>query len=471
VNRRATRLVLAAVFVVANVLSLAGPPSSAIAEHLPPPSEIVLRAGEVPPGFEPATEQSAPSLLPDGLARQATASFRRDPERASEPGISYVKQVVLTFDERAATEYLPRFRDLMLRHQGYTAIDSSDTNFQLTRTRGTETSIVVGTARGEVLVVTTIEGQAGTVSPEQASQFTGLAVARVPTLEQSSAALSTATDGRVTLGNANTGGDHFDFPSIEDIGRWPSPQVTLPRPPDLAVVAERSQRPVGDPSLDGLVDVHPNRARPADLDTNLTKYIAWVSPLIDEFWARALGQTGHIYEKPRVVIVEEGTLVLTACVSGDGMPAIADSLSYCGADRTVYVYEPFMKDDLIAGQEWHQRDFVVVTVMAHEWGHHIQRIHGYHEANVIEILNNPDNWPIITRQKELQADCFAGLFTRYARDAGWLTIGDLDEAQEAMLRVGDDHIESPGHHGLPEQRKEWFMRGYVHYSFRACDAW
>ena len=40
-----------------------------------------------------------------------------------------------------------------------------------------------------------------------------------------------------------------------------------------------------------------------------------------------------------------------------------------------------------------------------------------------------------------------------------------------MLRAGDDHIDSPGHHGLPEQRKEWFMRGYVHYSYRACDAW
>lgn len=471
-NHRAARLILAAAFVLASLLNVLGPPTSAIAEHLPPPAAIVLRAGDLPPGFAPATDEAgAPSLLPDGLARQATAAFRRDPERAAEPGVSYVKQVVLAFDERDATEYLPRFRDLMLKHQGFAAIISTETAFQLTRTRGAETTIVVGATRGEVLVVTTISGQAGTIAPEHAAQLTSLAVARVPVVDQSSAALSTSSEGGLALGNANTGGSHFDFPSIEELGRWPSPQVNLPRPPDLDVVAQRSQRPVGDPAPNGLVDVHPNRVRPPDLDTNLMKYIAWISPLIDEFWARALGQTGYIYQKPRVVLVAEGIPVLTACVEMDGLPALADSLTYCGADRTVYIYEPFMKDDLIAGQDWQQRDFVVATVMAHEWGHHIQRIQGYHDATTFEIMNRPELWPIITRQNELQADCFAGLFARYARDAGWLTISDIGEAQEGMLRAGDYYTDDPGHHGTPEQRKEWFMRGYVHYSYRACDAW
>jgi predicted metalloprotease len=63
------------------------------------------------------------------------------------------------------------------------------------------------------------------------------------------------------------------------------------------------------------------------------------------------------------------------------------------------------------------------------------------------------------------------MFTRYSRDRGWLNPGDVDEAREAMIRVGDDHSNSPGHHGLPEQRKEWFTRGYVHYAFSACQPW
>jgi predicted metalloprotease len=130
-----------------------------------------------------------------------------------------------------------------------------------------------------------------------------------------------------------------------------------------------------------------------------------------------------------------------------------------------------MKHELVAGQDWQQRDFVIATVMAHEWGHHIQSVHYYDEATTWEAMNRPELQPIITRGSELQADCFAGLFARYAHDAGWLTISDIGEAQEAMLRAGDDHIDSPGHHGLPEQRKEWFMRGYIHYSLRACDVW
>ncbi|MCC7370602.1 MAG: neutral zinc metallopeptidase [Chloroflexi bacterium] len=469
-NQRPARLILAAAFVLATLVNVLGSPVPVSAGHLPAPSEIVLKLAELPPGFAPAAEATSPSLLPDGLARQATASFQRDAAQDGTPGVRSVRQVVLAFDDRAASEYLPRFRDLMLRHQGYAPIVSTETDFQLTRTRGDESSIVVGVARAEVLVVTTIAGAAGTVGPEYAAALTALAVARVPSMDQSSSALSTGTSDGLALANASPGGSYFEFPSIEDKGRWPSPQVNLPPSPDLDVVAVRSKGPVRDPSLDGMTDVHPNRARPADLETNLSRYIAWVTPLIDEYWARALGQTGHKYEKPRVVIVPDGQLVLMACGPG-GIPSPALSLAYCPADKTVYIYEPFMQDEMVAGQNWQQRDFVISVVMAHEWGHHIQATHGYLDALIVEMINHPELAPIITRQNELQADCFAGLYTRYARDAGWLTIGDLEEAQEAMLRAGDDHIESPGHHGLPEQRKEWFMRGYVHYSYRGCDVW
>ena len=213
--------------------------------------------------------------------------------------MNYIKQVVLTFDDREATEYLPRFRDLMLKHQGYSAVSGTEAEFQLTRTKDGETSVVVGTARAEVLVVTTVAGQAGTVSAENATRITGIAVARVPVIDQSSAALSTSQGTGLALGNANTGGSYFDFPSIEEIGRWPNPTVNLPKPPDLDLVAQRSRRPVGDASLNGLVDVHPNRARPADLDRNLAQYIGWISPLIDEFWGRALGQPVILREAAR----------------------------------------------------------------------------------------------------------------------------------------------------------------------------
>ncbi len=331
-------------------------------------------------------------------------------------------------------------------------------------------SAVVGSAFGEVLVVTTVAGLPGTVSPHDAANLTQIAVARVPVVEQSSAALSTADTGP-SLANAHTGGSHFEMPSNLDAGRWPYPVVNLPAPPELAVVQRRSQRPSGDPSLDAMMPSGNNQVRSPNWSTDLLTYTKSIGPLVDEFWARTLGQNGYVYHPPRYRVIPEGEVVMTPCIDHSGEPSPADSLAYCPADETIYIYEPFLRDELIAGQDWRSRDYVIATVIAHEWAHHIQTVHNYDDAADMAIVNDPNQWPLVTRQGELQADCFAGLFTRYARDSGWLNIGDIDEAKEALFRAGDHHFESPGHHGTPEQRREWFRRGYVYYSLAACDAW
>src|SRR5205823_4377127 len=82
--------------------------------QLPSPSDILIRPSELPEGFAQVDEPGVASLLPDGLARQAAASFRRD---ADAPGITYVRQVVLLFDDRDAAEYVSRFSGLMVGHQ------------------------------------------------------------------------------------------------------------------------------------------------------------------------------------------------------------------------------------------------------------------------------------------------------------------------------------------------------------------
>jgi predicted metalloprotease len=464
---RAARLSLAFVLVLTAFATMLGSPRLATAQHLPAPSEILVRLGDLPPGFEPADERGVASLLPDNLARQAAASFRRDP---AEPGINYVRQVVLIFDDREADEYLSRFSGLMVSRQGYVAVSRDETSFRLLRTRGEETSAVVAQAVGEVLVVTTVAGPAGTVGPDDAAGLTRVAAARVPVVEQSSAALST-DPGSPSLANAQAGAGHLDIPNQQDAGKWPQPVANLPGPPEVAVAQARSERPVGDRSLNDLMPVQNVARRPENWDTNLVEFTRALGPLLNEFWNRALSMTDVNYYPPKLVVVPDGQEVMTACRDFDGTPLPAQTLAYCPADQTIYVYEPFMKDELIAGEDWRSRDYVVATVVAHEWGHHIQRLTGLIWVSGVLIVNQQENWPLISRQRELQADCYAGLFTRYARDSGWLNHGDLEEAREAMLRAGDADLESIDHHGLPEQRKEWFTRGYIHYTFRDCEPW
>lgn len=81
-------------------------------------------------------------------------------------------------------------------------------------------------------------------------------------------------------------------------------------------------------------------------------------------------------------------------------------------------------------------------------------------------------------RRELQADCYAGVWARAAYGQGALEPGDLDEALGAAEAVGDDSIQSRSRggvqpdtftHGTAEQRRTWFSAGYDSGSPGACD--
>jgi predicted metalloprotease len=276
------------------------------------------------------------------------------------------------------------------------------------------------------------------------------------------------------MSRANAGSGHLDIPVQQDADRFPYPVRTLPGPPSIDVVQQRNRRPAGDPSLDSMMPppiAQDGRMRLPRDASDIGTFTIRLAPLLDEFWQRALNMTTADYYSPSMVIVPADK------ADGVGCPVSADryiparSLAYCVTDATIYAYEPFLQDEKLAGANWRSRDFAIVAAIAHEWGHHIQIITNLIPISEIIAINQPEMAPLASRQIELQADCYAGLFTRYSRDRGWLNAGDVDEAAEAMIRVGDEHVNEFGHHGLPEQRKEWFMRGYVHYAFRACDPW
>jgi uncharacterized protein len=88
---------------------------------------------------------------------------------------------------------------------------------------------------------------------------------------------------------------------------------------------------------------------------------------------------------------------------------------------------------------------------------------------------------------ELQADCYAGLWTRFATQVPDengepyildLTQQDIDAALDAARAVGDDRIQqrSSGRvdpdrwtHGSADQRMRWFRTGLDAGSMAACD--
>jgi predicted metalloprotease len=96
-----------------------------------------------------------------------------------------------------------------------------------------------------------------------------------------------------------------------------------------------------------------------------------------------------------------------------------------------------------------QGDFAAAFVLAHEFGHAIQ-------------ARLPQQEPL-TVLSELQADCFAGAWSRHVQEQGQLEAGDLDEATFAVLAARDvpgTPFTDPRAHGTGFERTRAFSDGY-----------
>jgi predicted metalloprotease len=121
---------------------------------------------------------------------------------------------------------------------------------------------------------------------------------------------------------------------------------------------------------------------------------------------------------------------------------------YCSATPNGEIHFDF------AQQHAHLRgigDGAVAMWLAHEYGHHAQRMLGY-------------NWRASPPYHELLADCFAGLYFRWGvRTSGALAEGDYREARRMLSYASYDRD-----HGTATQRLRAFDYGYRSIGYRAC---
>ncbi|KRF17117.1 peptidase [Nocardioides sp. Soil797] len=169
--------------------------------------------------------------------------------------------------------------------------------------------------------------------------------------------------------------------------------------------------------------------------------------------------------------------------TGCGNATSAVGPFYCPADKTIYL-DPTFFDDVLEGQLGGKGgDFVEPYVLGHEYGHHIQNITG--QMRNVKTQQGADSDAV---KLELQADCYAGLWTHHiesikdSEGQQILTIDDADikEAIDAAYTVGDDHIQevtggrvdaNQWTHGSSEERMKWFRTGYESGDFDACNVW
>jgi uncharacterized protein len=155
--------------------------------------------------------------------------------------------------------------------------------------------------------------------------------------------------------------------------------------------------------------------------------------------------------------------------SGCGFASAATGPFYCPNDRHVYIDLQFF--DELQDRFHAAGDFAQAYVIAHEVGHHVQKLMGILDqvhAKEQQVSKTEANQ--LSVRTELQADFLAGVWAHHAQKMkNILEPGDLDEALRAASAVGDDRLQKQGRgyvvpdsftHGTSEQRARWFRLGF-----------
>ncbi|WP_107765704.1 KPN_02809 family neutral zinc metallopeptidase [Nocardioides terrigena] len=193
---------------------------------------------------------------------------------------------------------------------------------------------------------------------------------------------------------------------------------------------------------------------------------------LEQYWGATLPEQGGTELVPAQTITFSGG-VNTGC----GQATSQVGPFYCPADQQIYLDTTFFSDVLEGQLGGQGGDFVEPYVLAHEYGHHIQNMLG--TMGQVRTQQGPESDAV---RLELQADCYAGMWTRDASDGDGILLdldqGDIDEAIDSAKTVGDDRIQQKSGqrvdpegwtHGSSEQRMRWFMVGFEEGSLEACD--
>ena len=210
----------------------------------------------------------------------------------------------------------------------------------------------------------------------------------------------------------------------------------------------------------------------ADRGAGETREVQFVSFVLDDAqktWERILPQSGSSYRHAKLVLFRDYTQ------SGCGSAESATGPFYCPQDEKVYI-------DLGFYDELRERfgapgEFAQAYVIAHEIGHHVQKLLGIEQQTRQLQRRNPGEMNHLSVKLELQADCYAGVWGHSTQERKIIDNADINEGLRAAASIGDDRLQrmSTGHvspetftHGSSAQRVEWFRRGLESGQLSAC---
>jgi predicted metalloprotease len=206
-------------------------------------------------------------------------------------------------------------------------------------------------------------------------------------------------------------------------------------------------------------------------DEELATFTKRVLADTEDVWNRVFQQFGRDYREPKMVIYSGATR--TAC----GLGQAAMGPFYCPLDEKIYLDLGFYRE--LQAKFRAPGDFAQAYVVAHEVGHHVQKLLGIADRVMELKQRHPRAANQIQVRMELQADCLSGVWANLNDQLNnRLEPGDIREGLNAASAIGDDMIQrrQQGYvvpdaftHGSSEQRVRWFQKGYQAGNMQVCD--
>ena len=194
-------------------------------------------------------------------------------------------------------------------------------------------------------------------------------------------------------------------------------------------------------------------------ENELAEFSATILANTEDVWNQLLDN----YREPTLVLFTNS--VSSAC----GNASSATGPFYCPGDEKLYIDLGFFND--MERKLNAPGDFAQAYVIAHEVGHHIQKIMGITDKmQQLRGQLSKTEFNKYSVRLELQADFLAGVWAHHSqRMSKMMETGDLEEAINAANAIGDDRLQknSTGRvvpdsftHGTSEQRMRWFLKGF-----------
>ena len=226
-------------------------------------------------------------------------------------------------------------------------------------------------------------------------------------------------------------------------------------------------------SLDGLggqTGVQPGTSVDLSNNGDMVEFMGAVADDANDLWTDTFQRSGQQYQRAVLVLFTGST------VSGCGPASSETGPFYCPADQKVYLDTDFFKE--LSNRFGAPGDFAQAYVIAHEIGHHVQKLTGI-EAQVRQLQQQDSSRQNeLSVKLELQADCLAGVWAQSVYEQGALDPGDIEEGLQAASAVGDDRIQASAGvgvnpetwtHGSAADRSKWFNTGFKSGDPAACD--